>query len=218
MTSLERELQKLMGSIQAGKTDRATAQTRLGRMRQRFQRASRFVLTELTERKGKLTLSWKLDEKALADAELLDGVYLLKTDRKDLKLDRFWALYMMLSRVESSFRYLKSSLGMRPIFHHLEHRGDGHIFISVLAYHLLHTIEQKLRARGDERSWPTINDELQTHRVLTITLPTPNGPPRHLRLATTPTAAQKQIYQTLGLSGRPLRIRYLDEQERSVKS
>ncbi len=219
MAGMESELTKMKRSVAAGKVDRATAQTRLGRLRQRYQRASRFFLTELTERTGKLRLGWKLDEAALADAALLDGVYILKTDRKDLKLDRFWALYMMLSRVESSFRYLKSSLGMRPIFHHLEHRGDGHVFISVLAYHLLHTIEQKLRAHGDKRGWPAINDQLQTHRVLTITLPTPHGAPRHLRIATTPTAAQKQIYETLGLSGKPLRIRrYLDEQERSAES
>lgn len=219
MGAMERELTTLQASISAGKTDGTTVQTRLGRLRQRYQRASRFFLTELAEREGKLTLGWKRDEQALTDAELLDGVYLLKTDRKDLKLDRFWAVYMMLSRVESSFRYLKSSLGMRPIFHHLERRGDGHIFISVLAYHLLHTIEQKLQAHGDHRSWPTINDELQTHRVLTLTLPAPKGPPRHLRLATTPTAGQKLIYERLGLSGKPLRIRrYIDEPGRSAES
>jgi hypothetical protein len=219
MAAMERELTKLQAKLAASKADSATTQTRLGRLRQRYQRASRFFLTELAERGGKLTLSWSLDKQALADAALLDGVYILKTDRKDLNLERFWGLYMMLSRVESSFRYLKSSLGMRPIFHHLERRGDGHIFISVLAYHLLHTIEQKLLAHGDHRSWPTINDELQTHRVLTITLPTPNGRPRHLRLATNPTAAQKLIYEQLGLSGRPLRIRcYLQDPDRSAES
>lgn len=219
MAAMEREITKLQAKVVAGKADEATTQTRLGRLRQRYQRGSRFFLTEIAQRKGKLTLGWSLDKQALAEAALLDGVYILKTDRKDMSPDRFWALYMMLSRVESSFRYLKSSLGMRPIFHHLERRGDGHIFISVLAYHLLHTIEQKLLAQADHRSWPTINDELQTHRVLTITLPTPNGRPRHLRLATTPTAAQKLIYQQLGLSAKPMRIRrYLDDPDRSAES
>ena len=31
---------------------------------------------------------------------------------------------------------LKGTLGLRPNFHQLEKRVDGHIFISVLAYHL----------------------------------------------------------------------------------
>jgi hypothetical protein len=208
MAAMERELTKLQGRMAAGKIDGPRAQSAIGRLRQRYQRASRFFLTELVQQQGCIVVQWRIDEKPLADATLLDGVYILKTDRTDLSLDRFWALYMMLSRVESSFRYLKSSLGMRPIFHHLKHRGDGHIFISILAYHLLHTIEQKLLAHGDHRSWPTINDELQTHRVLTISLPDSDGRLHHLRLATSPTAMQKLIYERLGLSGTPLRIHH----------
>ena len=33
-------------------------------------------------------------------------------------------------------RYLKSELGLRPVYHHKEERADGHLFITVLAYHL----------------------------------------------------------------------------------
>jgi transposase len=39
----------------------------------------------------------------------------------------------MLNRVERSFRYLKSSLGVRPNHHQREHRVEGHIFVSILA-------------------------------------------------------------------------------------
>ena len=123
---------------------------------------------------------------------------------------------MMLERVERSFRYLKSSLGIRPIFHHLEKRSDGHIFISVLAYHLLHTIEQLLLAQEDHRSWPTINDELETHRALTVAVPDRADRVHHLRVATRATEAQKKIYRMLGLSAKPLRTkRYVVEVESS---
>ncbi|HLE88402.1 MAG TPA: hypothetical protein VI727_12155 [Candidatus Brocadiaceae bacterium] len=44
----------------------------------------------------------------------------------------------MLTRVERVFRNLKSDLGLRPIYHQKERRVDAHIFISVLAYHVLH--------------------------------------------------------------------------------
>lgn len=115
--------------------------------------------------------------------------------------------YMMLSRVESSFRYLKTSLGIRPIFHQLETRADGHIFISILAYHLLHVIEQKLLANSDHRSWPTIKKELETHRSMTIRLPDAAGGVHHLRVATTATAEQKKIYRMLKLNDRPLRVK-----------
>ena len=71
---------------------------------------------------------------------------------------------MMLSQVESAFRCLKSSLGLRPNFHQIEARADAHLFISVLAYHLLHTIEYKLRQCGDHRSWASIRLEIYINK------------------------------------------------------
>jgi len=61
-------------------------------------------------------------------------------------------MYMTIQRVESAFRSLKSSLGLRPIHHQKEERTEGHLFISVLAYHLLNTVEHKLQKAGDIRT------------------------------------------------------------------
>ena len=211
---MEAELEKLSDAVAAGKVGRTKGLERIGKLRQRYQRASRFFRTELCQQEGRLTLSWTLDESKLAEAQALDGVYILKTDRTDLNEKRLWALYMMLARVEDSFRFLKTSLGIRPIFHHLEHRCDGHIFISILAYHLLHTIEQMLLAAGDHRSWPTIKGVLETHRALTIELTDTGGRVHHLRVATRATAEQQQIYRMLNLSPKPLWTkRYVVETE-----
>ncbi len=76
----------------------------------------------------------------------------------------------MLNREERSFRYLKSSLGIRPNYHQPGRRVEGHISISILAYHLLHAAEQMLLAEEDHRSWPTIEGKLDTHRVMTLRL------------------------------------------------
>ncbi|MDP8221373.1 MAG: hypothetical protein P9X26_08510 [Candidatus Stygibacter frigidus] len=65
----------------------------------------------------------------------------LQTNRKDLKSDEIWNIYVMLTRVEKAFRDLKTYLGLRPNYHQLEDRVDEHIIISILAYHLMHTIE-----------------------------------------------------------------------------
>jgi len=56
---------------------------------------------------------------------------------------------MTLLRTERGFKMLKGELGLRPIFHQKADRVDGHIFISVLAYHLLCWIHQKLESNGD---------------------------------------------------------------------
>ncbi|MEW5815071.1 MAG: IS1634 family transposase [Spirochaetota bacterium] len=213
---LQEALRKMAPQVASGKLTRDKAWGKIGRLRQRYQRASRFFRVEIEGQEGKLDLHWSIDEKKLAEAEILDGVYILKTDRADLDYEKLWGLYMMLERVERSFRYLKSSLGIRPIFHHLQKRSDGHIFISVLAYHLLHTIEQLLLAHDDHRSWPTINDELETHRALTAEVPDGIGRVHHIRVATRATEEQKKIYRMLGLSTKPLRTkRYVVEAESS---
>ncbi|MFN3533738.1 MAG: hypothetical protein ACK41Q_14750, partial [Candidatus Brocadia sp.] len=82
----------------------------------------------------------------------------------------------------------------RPIYHQKEQRVDAHIFISVLAYHLLHAIEYTLREKGETRSWNTIKQILQTHQVVTVVLPDADGiHVHHVRVATEVEAAQGEI-------------------------
>ena len=90
-------------------------------------------------------LSWQTIDELEAKARALDGNYLLKTNREDLSDYAIWNMYMMLTQVEDAFRNLKSNLGLRPNRHHKERRADGHIFITLLAYHLLDAIEFVLR-------------------------------------------------------------------------
>ncbi|MEW6424537.1 MAG: hypothetical protein AB1523_07280 [Bacillota bacterium] len=45
---------------------------------------------------------------------------------------------------------------MRPVYHQIAERTKAHLFISVLAYHLLISIEHALRSHGDHRRWSTI--------------------------------------------------------------
>ena len=58
------------------------------------------------------------------------------------------------------FRSLKSELGLRPMFHHKKDRVRGHLFISVLAYHIVHTIRFELKASDIHRSWASLRRRL----------------------------------------------------------
>ena len=117
------------------------------------------------------TLTWgTIDEKTRQEQQL-EGNYLIKTNRKDLKANEIWNIYIMLTRVEKAFRDLKTNLGLRPNYHQLEDRVDGHIFISILAYHLMHTIEYVLHQQGISSSWATIKRLVSTHTYATIQLP-----------------------------------------------
>ena len=76
-----------------------------------------------------------------AERSVLTGCYVIETTQKHLGAHEIWELYMTLTKVEAAFRDLKTDLGLRPVFHHSEERTKGHLFISVLAYHLLIGIE-----------------------------------------------------------------------------
>jgi transposase len=127
----------------------------------------------------------------------LDGAYVLKTDRQDLTDEEIWRLYMLLTRVEAAFRAMKSPLMERPIFHHLEHRVQTHIFLCVLAYHLLTAIEKRCLDQGLHTSWATLREQLSTHQVVTVVLPATNGQVLKIRKASTPEPLHREIYRTL---------------------
>jgi transposase len=86
--------------------------------------------------------------------------YYIRSSRPDLDEKELWSLYMMLNRVESSFRSLKSELGLRPIHHRKDRRQAGHFFISVLAYHLLASIQRCLMEKGISYRWETIRKRM----------------------------------------------------------
>jgi hypothetical protein len=129
----------------------------------------------------------------------LTGGYLLATNRTDMDEQQIWSIYMTLTRVEAGFKALKSHLGLRPIFHQTSARCRGHIFITVLAYHLLQWIEYRLRAQGDYRSWPTIRRLLRTHCYATIQFQDAQGRTYHLRKAGDPDTEQRMVYDLLNI-------------------
>ena len=114
---------------------------------------------------------------------------------------------MSLTRAEAGFKILKSDLGLRPNRHQIEPRVEGHIFICILAYHLLRHIGYRLEQRGDRRSWETLKRILQTHCYTTILLPTKEGTLHRIRKAGQPEQCQKAIDEALGICWRGLPTR-----------
>lgn len=184
----------------------------IGRLRGKYPRASKLFDVEVIPEESTAKVVKAKDivwekRKQYDEQSKFDGCYVLRTDRLDLADKEIWETYVMLTRVESAFRSMKSSLGLRPNFHQNEDRADAHMFISVLAYHILHTIEYKLRQCGDRRSWETVKDILSTHQRVTIAYNAKEQDRtqrHHLRLCTVAEPDHKQIYQRLGLPEVPL--------------
>ena len=175
---------------------------------------------KLAERKEKYSTDFLKIEIHLKESELIwhtideieekercmDGNYLLKTNRTDLEESEIWNLYIMLTRVENAFRDLKSYLGLRPNYHQLMHRVDGHVFISILTYHLLHSIEYTLRQCDDHSRWSTIKRLVSTHNYSTTQLLTVAGGVINVRKSGIPEAIQEDIYQKLGVNYKNLPV------------
>lgn len=148
----------------------------------------------------KPAVQWQRDDKKFHANDDLLGCYVLRTNRLDLTAEQYWQLYMSLTYSEDGFRALKSDLGLRPNHHRVERRVDGHIFISILAYHLLHHILYTLRLKGDRRCWFTLCRILETHCYTTIIMPTANEKIYRVRKPGTAEECQKQIYDQFGIN------------------
>jgi len=193
------DLGKLQTRVARGRLrDPAKVQEAIGRLKERYPRVARYYVITHDATTGAVSWTEQAENKTAASA--LDGTYLLKTDRQDLADDEVWRLYILLTRVEGAFRALKSPLMERPIFHHLEHRVQTHIFLCVLAYHLLVAIEKRCLDHGRHTSWATLREQLSTHQVATVILPTLDGRLLKIRKASTPDDVHRDIYRDLQIS------------------
>lgn len=194
-------LGKLAIRVESGQIKDAHKIHRLiGRLQQKHSRVQRFYTVQLKADEtaaSKQRLEWKrLDEAYRNDDQLL-GCYVLRLDQDGGTPQEWWKLYTTLAKAEEGFRSLKSDLGLRPNYHQTEIRVEGHVFITVLAYHLMWSILQTLETSGDHRSWETIRRILQTHAYTTILLPTQEGKLYRVRRAGQPEECQKAIYKIL---------------------
>lgn len=210
------DLEKLAKRVTKGKgrgTKPAEVLESIGRLKERYSRVARYYRMEYDSEKK--VFHYSLDETKRARAEKLDGSYLLKTDRQDLSADEAWRIYTLLTRAEAAFRALKSPLGERPIFHHKEVRVEAHIFLCVLAYHLLISIEKTLLDAGVHTSWATVRETLKTHQINTIVLPTDSGLSLRIRQGSTPEPVHRELYQKLGIGSEivPPRKTWSSEEE-----
>ncbi len=177
----------------------------IGRICGRYVRAAKFYRIEYLSEKR--TLLWhRNDDEYQADAEL-HGCYHLRCSRADLNDDDIWRIYITLTKVEDAFRLLKSDLGLRPFHHYRENRCDGHVWLTILAYHILHWIEYSLKQSGHEMSWRKLRRLLATHCYSTLIIPSDDGMVRRIRKPGRADEKQRLIYEIMGIEVRNLPVR-----------
>jgi transposase len=177
---------------------------RLGRLHEKYPTIARYYQLDIQHDGEKVNgITWKIDQEEELRARF-SGSYYLRSSRSDLDAKELWSLYMMLNRVEDSFRYLKSDLGLRPVYHQKDRRMEGHLFISVLAYHLLASIQKRLMDKGIHYRWDTIRKRMSNQTRVTTSITNDKGERIHIRATTDPEPFHFEIYRALGLPLRPL--------------
>jgi hypothetical protein len=131
------------------------------------------------------------------------GVYCLRSNETTWSAEQLWRTYVMLTDLEAVFRSLKSELGLRPIFHRKQARGDGHLFISVLAYQFVQIIRTRLADRGIHDSWISLRKILQVQRRTTSCFNTRGGRTLSVRKASKPETPLAELYAALALPSNP---------------
>ncbi|MGH8760364.1 MAG: IS1634 family transposase [Burkholderiales bacterium] len=203
----EAVLEKLQAGLSKprGTQDASKIMERLGRAKQRYARAAQHYEVEVTkDASGTLAqaITWTKRIKP-GTAAMHPGVYCLRTTLVELDNATLWRTYTMLTNLESVFRSLKTDLGLRPVFHRIDRRVEGHLFISVLAYHFVHMLRLQLKAKGIDDSWQTLRETMTTQQRVTATLLRRDGRAVHVRKATRPDPHHHKINAILGLSPNP---------------
>jgi len=185
---------------------------RIGRLKQKYARAAQYYEVVVEQQDNKAThIHWK---RTTTVQETLAGVYCLRTNQTQWDDATLWQTYTMLTDLEAVFRsliprmiykewHVKSELGLRPVFHHKKERVSGHLFISVRAYQLVHTLRYQLKANNIHLSWNGLRRALRGQDRITVQLKCADGKTRHVRKTTRAEQRQKLICDALGVPTNP---------------
>lgn len=180
---------------------------RIGRLKEKYSRISHYYKVEVNQKDGLATeIKWKFEKEEEAD-ERFSGSYFLRTSRTELNEKEIWSLYVMLTNVEDAFRYLKSELNLRPLWHQKETRVDAHLFNTILAYHLLISIQTKLQQGGIYMRWWNTRNLLSSQVRITTAMTNKEGKRIYIRNCSDAEPFHKTIYNALGLNYYPVRTK-----------
>ena len=200
LTIMKNELSKKGGTKKYSKICE-----RIGRLKEKHSKVAQHYVVEAIANETKefaSDITWEHQPKESGKSA---GIYCIRTNKTQIDNNTVWKTYMMLNDVEAAFRTLKTDLGLRPVYHQKTDRVTGHIVISLLAYHLLHTIRYQLKNHGIHDSWETIMSTLENHYRITTSAQRKEGKTIHIRKSMRPNPEQMKIYQACETSTIPLK-------------
>ena len=116
------------------------------------------------------TLEFWESEERLGHETKIEGKYVILTSETGLSVLDAVAMYKELTDVERGFRQLKDVMALRPIYHQIEPRVKGHIFVAALALLVQRLLGRRLEEAGMDLSPVRALQALSTVRWVTFHL------------------------------------------------
>ena len=117
-------------------------------------------------------INYILDTAEIEAEARYDGYYAIATSEENMTAEDILSAYHNLWKIEQSFRIMKSSLEVQPIFVWTEKRIKGHFVICFLAFLLARHLEYKLNKNGISASAEKIREALNSLNFAKVSLNT----------------------------------------------
>jgi len=143
LAATETELEKIAAQVAAGRVKGADKiGIKVGKVINKRKVGKHFI-TDIADG----GLSWRRDEEKITAEAELDGIYVIRTSAAEEKLGAAETVgaYKELGNLERDFWSMKTEdIDLRPIYHYLENRVRGHVFLCMLATYLTWHLRQAL--------------------------------------------------------------------------
>tara|TARA_B100001059_G_scaffold110577_1_gene110703 strand:+ start:359 stop:2203 length:1845 start_codon:yes stop_codon:yes gene_type:complete len=163
ITKLEKDLDAMIKVIESGRLKgEKKISERIGKIKAKNPGFNKLVDLQINEDCTQIQYSRK------EDAKKTSGCYVINYDQINGNAEQVWRIYTTLTTVENAFRSMKSDLGTRPVFHRKTERTEAHLFISILAYHMLNNIEYRLKMKNSSIRFASLRRIVANHRRTVI--------------------------------------------------
>jgi transposase len=190
---LHKGLERIKKRCTSGRVKNALlVERRIGRLLERYNRASPLFDIDVKELDGKLHLTWTMHNTYSDWSRMNEGCYLLRTNIKDWKPEDLWKAYIQLTEAEAAFRIHKQDLQLRPVWHQREDRVKAHILVCFLAYVIWKSLAQMCKQAGlgneprkfleEIKKLTMVDVVLQTRDSIEIKLRCVSKPEQHLAI------------------------------------
>ncbi|MDW7657595.1 MAG: hypothetical protein SCM11_10530 [Bacillota bacterium] len=97
------------------------------------------------------------------------------------------------------------------MYHRNAPRTKAHLFIGILAYHLLFGIEIKLRWQNDHREWNMLRSILEACQRTIVMMTSADNELIRIRVSGTPESSHHEIFKRLGIRDKLKRIKIIGD-------